>query len=307
MKKYALFLLAAASLNAFASCNDDDDRHESNPQWNGVSEMVVKTFNEMYPDAKNIEWEVRNGYAVAEFYTASGAKGDDENTKAWFDNQLGDWAMTESDVTSANIPQAVLAAFEASEYADWRIDDIDMVLRNGMELVYVLEVEQGERDIDLYYSEDGVLVKSIAGSVNNDYSDFIPQQPTGSVTDWIASNYPDARVVDIDVEDGGTEVEILAKCSSTIQVLGFTRRRRCAGTACPQPLPRFFNRRITATTISTTSISIRRNRAASTASTLNRATATSRLTSLPTDRLRRLRPSSARIPTRIQAHPARPA
>lgn len=209
MKKYALFLLAAASLNAFASCNDDDDRHESNPQWNGVSEMVVKTFNEMYPDAKNIEWEVRNGYAVAEFYTASGAKGDDENTKAWFDNQLGDWAMTESDVTSANIPQAVLAAFGASEYADWRIDDIDMVLRNGMELVYVLEVEQGERDIDLYYSEDGVLVKSIAGSVNNDYSDFIPQQPTGSVTDWIASNYPDARVVDIDVEDGGTEVEIL--------------------------------------------------------------------------------------------------
>ena len=162
MKKFGLFLLAAASLNAFASC-DDDDRHESNPQRNGVSELVVKTFNEMYPDAKNIEWEVKNEYAIAEFYSPSGAQGDDENTKAWFDNTLGDWAMTECDIASSAIPQAVLTAFGASEYADWRIDDIDMVLRNGMELVYVLEVEQGERDIDLYYSEDGVLVKSISG------------------------------------------------------------------------------------------------------------------------------------------------
>lgn len=209
MKKFGLFLLAAASLNAFASC-DDDDRHESNPQRNGVSELVVKTFNEMYPDAKNIEWEVKNEYAIAEFYSPSGAQGDDENTKAWFDNTLGDWAMTECDIASSAIPQAVLTAFGASEYADWRIDDIDMVLRNGMELVYVLEVEQGERDIDLYYSEDGVLVKSISGLGDNyDYSDFIPKQPTGSVTDWIASNYPDARIVDIDVEYEGTEVEII--------------------------------------------------------------------------------------------------
>ena len=209
MKKFGLFLLAAASLNAFASC-DDDDRHESNPQRNGVSELVVKTFNEMYPDAKNIEWEVKNEYAIAEFYSPSGAQGDDENTKAWFDNTLGDWAMTECDIASSAIPQAVLTAFGASEYADWRIDDIDMVLRNGMELVYVLEVEQGERDIDLYYSEDGVLVKSISGLGDNyDYSDFIPKQPTGSVTDWIASNYPDARIVDIDTDDGRTEIEII--------------------------------------------------------------------------------------------------
>lgn len=209
MKKFGLILLAAASLNAFASC-DDDDRHESNPQRNGVSEMVVKTFNEMYPDAQNIEWKVRNDYAIAEFYSPSGAKGDDENTKAWFDNKLGDWAMTESDIALSDIPQAVLTVFSSTEYADWHIDDIDMVSRNGMELIYVLELEQGERDIDLYYSEDGVLVKSISGLEDNyDYFDFIPQHTTGSITDWISSDYPNARIVDIDVEQGGTEVEII--------------------------------------------------------------------------------------------------
>lgn len=208
MKQVGLFMLAASMLS-FSSCDKDDDR-EHNPSLQGVSEQVVKTFNEMYPNAQNVEWEVKNKYAVAEFYMPVETKAKDQNHSAWFDNQDGNWAMTETDIPASSIPQAILAAFQASEYGEWRIDDIDMILRDGLELVYVIEAEQGERSVDLYYTEEGVLIKSLIDADDNfDYSDLIPQQPVGNIHEWISTHYPNARIVDIEMENRNTEVEIL--------------------------------------------------------------------------------------------------
>ena len=209
MKKIGLILMAAASINVFASC-DDDRRHWDYAMSSGVSALTMQTFYEMFSDAVNTEWELKGTYAVAEFYSSVGKWGDDDNTKAWFDNTSGDWVMTEINIAQSALPEAVLSAFSQSDYASWHIDDIDLVLRNGMEVVYVLEVELGELDIDLYYSADGILVKSVSGqAADYDYYDFLPQQATGSVADWISAQYPDARIVDIDIESYGTEVEIL--------------------------------------------------------------------------------------------------
>lgn len=113
------------------------------------------------------------------------------------------------------IPDAVWAAFDATEYADWRIDDIDMLRRGGVETIYIIEVEgttaDGVRqDVDLYFSEDGVLVKTVIDAEEDyDYSDYIPDSVPGSIEELIESMYPGARIVEIDVENGMTEVEII--------------------------------------------------------------------------------------------------
>lgn len=64
--------------------------------------------------------------------------------------------------------------------------------------------------MDLYYSADGVLVKKIVDSGRDyDYGDYIPSKPATSVEEYIRTNYPAARITDIDYEHGMTEVEIL--------------------------------------------------------------------------------------------------
>ena len=56
---------------------------------------------------------------------------------------------------------AVKMSFENSEYASWKRDDIDKLERTGVETVFVIEVEKQNQEVDLYYSADGTLIKSI--------------------------------------------------------------------------------------------------------------------------------------------------
>ena len=73
--------------------------------------------------------------------------------------------MTESDIPYEALPQPVKETFKQSEYAGWKIDDVDMLARAGMETIYVIEVEQGKQEVDLYYSPEGVLTRT---EVDND-------------------------------------------------------------------------------------------------------------------------------------------
>ena len=54
-------------------------------------------------------------------------------------------------------PELMYALDSKSEYADWKVDYIDKLERNGMETFYVIEVETRsgniEKEADLYYSE----------------------------------------------------------------------------------------------------------------------------------------------------------
>lgn len=184
---------------------------------NGINDEVKNELQsvllEKYPDATDIVWSEKSGYYVADFMSAL-VRSEAVRHSAWFDSRYN-WQMTETDIPFDMIPEAVRNAFAASEYADWRIDDVDMLYREGVETIYIIEVEgttaDGIRqDVDLYFSEDGVLVKVVVDAEkDNDYDDYIPDQPAGGIMEFIRTNYPDARIVEIDVEHGMTEVEII--------------------------------------------------------------------------------------------------
>ena len=205
MKRYFLptMMLACMTLIA-ASCQDDNT---TTPDGTVDKASKEETLYKLYPDASNITWSVKGNYAVADF------SADTSRYTAWLDN-AGNWYMTESDMLFEQLPQAVKEAFNSSEYATGRVDDVDKIFREGAETVYVIEVEGAQNgvktEIDLYYSEDGVLVKSVVDADDDyDYSDFIPAPSSGSIEEFIAKNYPAAHIVDIDSENGMTEVEIL--------------------------------------------------------------------------------------------------
>lgn len=198
------------------SCNDNDDLH-SNQVLENIPEKVILEFNAKYPNATNVTWSTKDTYAVADFYLASTRTGGHEpNNTAWF-NMAGHWSMTETEISYLQLPEAVRTAFEVSPYANWRMDDeIDKLQRSdNNETLYIIEVSQKEGNVetkvDLYYTEEGILVKEIIDAeTDDDYHEYLPQQPEGNIQTLLDQNFPNARIVDYDQEHNGTEVEIIA-------------------------------------------------------------------------------------------------
>lgn len=191
MKKCLLLLLVA--LGAM-SCDDDDDNIKNIP------EGVRSSFNERYPNAKQVEWEQKNGFYVADF------RNDGCDTDAWFDNN-GIWYMTETDVPFDALPEVVKSTFKSSQYGSWRVDDVDKLEKNGLELLYVIEAEQGEQEVALNYSADGVLVREIVGG--DDDMHYPDPLPNSSVTEFILKKYSGAAIMDIETDARGVEVDII--------------------------------------------------------------------------------------------------
>ncbi|WP_295939509.1 PepSY-like domain-containing protein [uncultured Alistipes sp.] len=196
MKKFVLLIVAFLSLGAMTGCDDDNDSVN-------VPTAVQGVFEQMFPNAGRVEWKGKRGYLVAEFRDGT------TDTQAWFDS-AGKWYMTEVDMHYEQLPQAVRTAFESSEYAAWHVDDVDKLTREGLETVYVIEVEQGRQEFDLYYSEDGVLLRAVADTDgNDDHDNMLPEELSPAIRNFIAQKYPDARIVDAEREKGYIEVEII--------------------------------------------------------------------------------------------------
>lgn len=115
-------------------------------------------FYEKYPQAVDVEWEKKHGYAVAEF-TLPG----EGECEAWY-TKGGVWVMTKYDIKYSDLPQAVRTAFEASYGAQTPVDDVERLERNTGETVYFIEativVNGYLADIYLDYAPDGTLLRT---------------------------------------------------------------------------------------------------------------------------------------------------
>jgi len=174
--------------------NNLSDHHRPNPK-------IENALKAKYPTARHVEWEMKQGYHVAEFHIGR------IEMQAWFDNN-GNWQLTESDIPFIDLPDKVKASFLASEYATWEREDVDKVERNGMATLYVIEVEKRNLEFDLYYTADGTLVKSERGGKTPNY---LPTATNASsAREWVKNKYPNAIILDIDTERSGkTEIDIL--------------------------------------------------------------------------------------------------
>lgn len=157
LKLYYL-LIAVLGLVTFAGCNDDDENLAPRPN---APEAVLNAFNAKYPDAKDVKWETKGAYYVADFKTTASLVEID----AWYKAD-GTWAMTESDYGKDlfMVPTAINQAFNASQYATWTIDDISYYeYPDATKSFYLIEVEKvGQTDMQLYFKPDGTSIKNVA-------------------------------------------------------------------------------------------------------------------------------------------------
>ena len=161
-------LLSVALLGTLAACSDDDKLSSNLPPGTSeVPENILSQFNTDYPDAQDVTW-TQDG----EYYTASFSEDGSSKNQAWYERD-GRWGMTQYEIPFDRLPAAVAEAFAATEYgqagSEWRVDrEVDVLeRRDGTETIYIIEAERGESDVDLYYAEDGVLLKEILDAEAN--------------------------------------------------------------------------------------------------------------------------------------------
>jgi hypothetical protein len=156
-KWFFLFAITLGSSLAFTSCEDDDNDDLR------VSEEFNLALRAKYPNASHVEWETKAGYYVAEF--SDGGVGLD----VWFSADAV-WKMTETDlgIDVNKLPVVVKDAFLDGSYSSWSVDDIDKYEREDMTF-YLVEVEsRDQKDRNLYYDEQGVILKDVEDMPNDD-------------------------------------------------------------------------------------------------------------------------------------------
>ena len=190
--KILLVSALACCLTGFTSCDDDDDNYMPD-------NVVEKAFEVKYPNAERVSWETKGGYMVADFHQGN------IEAEAWFD-RMGDWLMTETDLPYASLPVEVKNSFEKGAYADWKVDDVDVLERKGAAIVYILEVEKGKEEYDLHYEQNGILIKEVADSDNEGY---LPEVFPEEIIKVIQQKYPNATILEIENEENGMEIDVI--------------------------------------------------------------------------------------------------
>lgn len=197
--KLSVLALAVCGLLAFTGCDDDDNNYLP-------EQTITKAFDEKYPNAGKVEWETKTGYQVADF------KLNGNDTEAWFDLS-GKWLMTKTEIPFGQLPEPVRKSLrdEKSIYYGWKETDIDKLERVDAATIYIIEVEQGENEVDLYYTEDGVLfkVETDKDNINND-NNLRPNEQADKIKSLINELYAGAVILEYETEkNGNIEVDIL--------------------------------------------------------------------------------------------------
>lgn len=86
--------------------------------------------------------------------------------------------MDKADTPFNQLPEAVTDAFNNGLYAGWKVDDSYTINRDSMAVVYKINAEKGNSDMDLYYSQYGNLIKAVNDEGNRGCSDRDPGRGT---------------------------------------------------------------------------------------------------------------------------------
>ncbi len=124
---------------------------------------ITTALKDLYPNVENVTWSKKGNYEVADCWV-NGVE-----LHVWF-NKDADWVMSEEEIFRIDLPSAVDTAFSDSEYANYVLDNQTKLTFPQHAAMYLLEVQSGDKEYALFYSEDGTLDYTVAiTSADNNY------------------------------------------------------------------------------------------------------------------------------------------
>jgi hypothetical protein len=136
--------------------------------------------------------------------------------QAWYDKG-GRWYMTDTDIDLRSLPPSVRMAYQASPYAaDWTIDDMQELVRAGMDTIYILEVWQGRSQLDLCYTANAILADTRPYAYG-DPTAWVPASVPEAVALYLSNNYVGYTMIQT-VANGGVTVALINYDDAAVSV-----------------------------------------------------------------------------------------
>jgi hypothetical protein len=122
-------------------------------QKQNIPQKVLNHFKAKYPSAQVHDWDKeRDGSYEVEFTL---------NGKEWeaYYTADGSWTRTERDASRNEVPKAVWDGLAKTQYAQWKVDDIEEHQTPQHASVYEIEVKNSGQKASVYLLPDGKLAQ----------------------------------------------------------------------------------------------------------------------------------------------------
>lgn len=126
-----------------------------------IPSNVKQKINSLYPDAKNIKWDVEGkGKYEAEF------KINGVQTALLFDSKAS-LIETETKIDVSDLPSKV-KDYISSEYAGVSITEAAKIIDSKGNLKYEAEIKEGKKSKDILFDQDGNILKKADADTDED-------------------------------------------------------------------------------------------------------------------------------------------
>lgn len=142
MKKLFLVIMALGMCHLGFSQKIQADR---------VPSVILNQFNTQFPKATDIKWK-----KVIEYYKVEFETGRDIDHDVWY-NSEGKMVKHKEEISARELP-TVIKEYIKQNYAEYKIDDVDKITE-GKNVTYKVEIEKRDREINLYFNENGTLIQ----------------------------------------------------------------------------------------------------------------------------------------------------
>ncbi len=144
------FLVGALAFAPFANTVFAQDIPQSQ-----VPSVIVNRFQQTFPKAHDVEWEIKGDQYKVEFET--GLLGTDHDV--WFD-KAGKLVKHKQDISKTDLPPKVRARINA-DFKSYRIDDVNKITEGGKE-VYTLELEHAGEEGKVAVDANGTVLSKVS-------------------------------------------------------------------------------------------------------------------------------------------------
>ena len=125
-----------------------------------VPQPVKAAFMKQFPKADHAHW----GMESKTEYEVEFKQGSEEMSATY--GSAGQWMETEKDIQLAALPEVVRKTIAAS-YSDQKLGDISQV-ESPKGSFYEVDMEKGEKSMEVVFSTDGKVVKEMVEEKDND-------------------------------------------------------------------------------------------------------------------------------------------
>jgi hypothetical protein len=175
----------------FVDCSKETDTVVEDDKFR-PTEQVLSSFDARYPNAKEVDWSLEEGYYVADFVLDSKA------ASAWF-GKNGEWTLGRIPASySEQVEPIVSESLSRTAYAAWEVKGAYVLNRKQLTPVYSVNVTNSRISSNLYFTQYGDFIKVI-DDVNNrtDMPVVIPSALMNAIDNLFA----DIDIVDVSVID----------------------------------------------------------------------------------------------------------